>query len=64
MPKIEGLQYIVDAKGRKKSVIMSYKAYLQLMEDYDDLRVSRQRSVEPAVDFDTVIQEFKDAGRL
>lgn len=64
MPKTKGIEYIVDEKGRKKSVVMSYKAYMELMEDFADLRVMEQRRDEPTVSLDTVIAEMKDAGRL
>ncbi len=33
MHKTKTIQYLVDEKGRKTSVLMSYKTYRQLMED-------------------------------
>jgi hypothetical protein len=64
VPKIDDIEYIVDGKGRKKKVLMSYKAFMNLMEDIADLQVMEQRRNEPRTDLETVIQELKDAGRL
>ena len=64
MAKQRSIEYIVDEEGRKKSVVMSYKAYLQLMEDLDDLRVKMERQGETAEDFETVLAELKNAGRI
>lgn|GEM_PF-5746029 len=64
MPKAKDIEYIVDEKGRKKRVILTYKAFMELMEDRADLRVMEQRRNEPSVDLETVIQELTDAGRL
>jgi len=64
VPKAKDIEYIVDEKGRKKRVILTYKAFMELMEDRADLRVMEQRRNEPSVDLETVIQELTDAGRL
>lgn len=64
MLNIKGIQYVVDENGRKKAVIISYKAFKELMEDMDDLRVARERHDEPAMDFEKVIAELRDEGRL
>jgi len=60
----EDVEYVVDAKGRKKQVLMSYKAYRQLLEDYADLRVKAERQHEVPEDFDKVLEELRDAGRI
>lgn len=62
MPKAKTIEYIVDEKGRRKSVVMSYKAYLELMEDLGDLQVKSERQHEPCIDLETVMAEYKDAG--
>ena len=59
-----GIEYVVDEKGRRKSVIMSYKAYAQLMEDLDDLRVKMERQDETAEDFEAVLAELRNAGKV
>ena len=64
VPKIEDLEYVMDKKGRKKLVVMSYKAYRQLLEDYADLQVKSQRQHEAPEDFDKVLEDLRNAGRL
>ncbi len=64
MAKRQGIDYIIDEKGRKKAVVMSYKAYQQLLEDIGDLCVKAQRKDETPEDFETVLAELKNAGRL
>ncbi len=64
MPKTKGIEYIVDEKGRRKSVVMSYRAFLELMEDCADLQMIERRRNEPSFNLDEVVQELKDAGRL
>ena len=64
MAKQRSVEYIVDEEGRKKSVVMSYKEYLRLMENLDDLRVKMERQGETAEDFETVLAELKNAGRI
>lgn len=58
------VEFLVDEKGRRKSVLMSYRAYMELMEDLEDLRVKLERSEETPEDFDQVLKELKNAGRL
>lgn len=58
------VEFLVDEKGRRKSVMMSYRAYLDLMEDLADLRVKAERSDETPEDFNKVLEELKNAGRL
>jgi len=64
MPKVKGIEYIVDEKGRRKRVVLSYRAFRELMEDFADLRMIEARKGEPTFDLDAVVQELKDAGRL
>ena len=55
MPERKSVEYIVDEKGRKKAVVMSYRAYMELLEDMDDLRVKMERSEEKPEDFEKVL---------
>lgn len=64
MPRMKGIEYIVDEKGRKKSVVMSYRAFTELMEDIADLKVIEERRNESSIDLDVIIAELKDAGKL
>ena len=59
MVEWKSLHYVVDEKGRRKAVIMSYKAYLELMEDLDDLRVKMERNGETWEDAEGVLAEIE-----
>lgn len=61
---LKGIHYIVDEKGRRKYVVISYKAYLELLEDLSDLAVIAERSHEPRISFDDVLSDLKQDGRL
>ena len=58
-----GIQYIVDEKGRKKSVVMSYKAYLRLAKDLDNLLVKIEKGQETPEDFDVVLAQLRDPSK-
>ena len=45
-------QYLVDADGRKKAVVMPLKRYEQLQEDLHDLAVVAERRKETAITLD------------
>ena len=64
MRKTKNIEYIVDEKGQRKSVVMSYRAYLALLEDIADLRVKEERKDEIPEDLESVLSELRDAGRL
>ena len=59
MAKTPDIQYIVDEKGRKKSVIMSYKAYKELIEDLCDVQSINERKDEKSNDFNEFVAELK-----
>lgn len=58
------IQYVVDERGRKKSVIMSYRTYQRLLEDLADLQCIEDRKGEEAKSLEVVLKELKDVGRL
>ncbi len=58
------VQYIVDEHGRRKAVIISYRAYRRLMEDIADLRCIEERKNEEAIPLEEVLKELRDAGRI
>jgi hypothetical protein len=64
MAKARKVEFLVDEKGRKKSVLMSYKTYMELLEDLDDLRVCLERKDEKAVPLDEVIAAMQRDERL
>ena len=62
MPTTKTLQeqYVVDAKGHKKGVILSLKRYQQLMEDLHDLAVVAERREEPTISLDELKRRLKN----
>lgn len=62
--RIKGIQYVVDEKGRKKGVIIPYKAFRELMEDFYDLRVKSERRHEPTIGLEQVVEELQNEGKL
>lgn len=61
---VRDVQYVVDKKGRRKSVVMSCKAYEELLEDIADLRAKVERRDETPEDFDKVLADLENAGRI
>lgn len=64
MPKSSDVQFIVDQRGRKRSVVMSYGTYRRLMEDIADLQSIEDRKHEKPESLESVIAEMKDVGRI
>ena len=64
MLKGKSIEFLVDDKGRKKAVLMSYKAYLELLEDIADLQAIAERKDQESVDLESEIANLKDAGRI
>jgi hypothetical protein len=56
--------YITDDKGRKVSVILSYRRYKRLLEDLHDLAVIAERKDEPTVSFAEFKRQLKQDGKL
>ena len=56
--------YITDAKGRKRAVILPLKEYEELLEDLNDLAVAAERRDEPGIAHKKVMEELKRDGYL
>ena len=56
--------YIVDDKGRKKSVILDIKTYEELLDDLEDLRLVAERKDEPTSSLKDVEKRLKKHGLL
>lgn len=63
VPKIVP-EYIIDGKGNKKSVIIPFKAYKELLEDIEDLAVVAERREESVVSHENVVRELRENGYL
>ena len=57
-------EYVIDANGEKKAVILSIEEYDELMEDLQDLAVLAERREEPNLPHADVIEELKRNGYL
>jgi hypothetical protein len=57
-------QFVVDAKGKKTSVILSLKKYQRLMEDLHDLAVVAERRSEKPISLDDMKRRLKRDGLL
>jgi hypothetical protein len=64
MARRRSVEYIVDENGRRKAVVLSYRAYQELLEDLADLTVKAQREHEKPVELEAVLGELRNAGRL
>lgn len=62
--KVMADQFVVDAKGRKKAVIVSAKRYEQIMEDLHDLAVVAERRGESPISLDELKRRLKRDGLL
>ncbi len=52
-------EYITDAHGNKKSVILSIEDFEELLEDIKDLEIVAERINEPTVSHEKIITELK-----
>ena len=57
-------RYAVDAKGRRKGVVLSVRRYNRLMEDLHDLAVVAERRNEPLVGYEEMKRRLKRSGLL
>jgi len=57
-------EYITDAEGRKKGVILSVEEFQELMEDLDDLAVLAERREEPTISHEDLVADLKRNGYL
>ncbi len=55
-------RYIVDAKGKKKSVVLSVERYAQLIEDLHDLAVVAERRTVKAVSMEAMKRQLRKHG--
>ncbi len=51
---MEGIEFIIDEKGKKKAVIIDLEKYGELWEDFYDYITYRLRVNEPRESFETV----------
>jgi hypothetical protein len=57
-------EYIVDKKGRKKSVVLDIKEYEELLEDIESLALIADTQNEPKKSFEEIKKRLETSGRL
>ncbi len=57
-------QYITDEKGRKKSVILPFSKFQELLEDMKDLAAVAERRDEPTISHKKFLVELKKDGLI
>ena len=59
----EKLRFLIDEKGRKRSVVLPIADYQELLEDLADLAVIAERKEEPGEPLEIVKQRLQDKWR-
>ena len=59
MPR-EKIRFLVDEKGRKKSVVLPIKDYQALVEDFFDMAVIAERNGDPTQSLDLVRKNLEE----
>ena len=57
-------QFVVDAKGRKKAVLLSVEQYEKLMEDLHDLAIVAERREEQPISLAELKRRLKKDGLI
>lgn len=58
------VQFVIDAAGRKKAVILPIEEYEEMMEDLHMGRAAREAKGEPRRPFEEVVKELRSAGEI
>ena len=57
-------EFITDANGKKKAVILDIELYQEIMEDLEDLRLLAERKDEATIPLSEVEERLKARGLL
>jgi hypothetical protein len=60
---MDGIDYIVDEKGKKKAVIMDMETFGSAYEDIEDILVAYSRLNEPRIPLEKVKKNLINKGR-
>jgi hypothetical protein len=61
---MDGIDYIVDEKGKKKAVIIDLETFGSAYEDIEDILVAYSRINEPKIPLEKVKKDLINKGRL
>ena len=57
-------EYITDAKGKKRSVVLSINEFEELIEDLEDTAIVAERREEPTISREELLEKLKKDGFL
>ena len=57
-------EFVVDSRGRKRAVVLDIKAYRELLEDLEDLRLLAERKDETTSSLEEVEKRLRARGLL
>jgi len=60
---MKGVQFVVDEKGQKTSVVIDLKEYAELWEDFYDSALARSRRHEPRESIESVKRRLGRNGK-
>jgi hypothetical protein len=55
--------YVIDARGRRKSVILPVRDYEKMLEDLHDLAIVAERREEPTLSFSDMLARLQENPR-
>ncbi|KAB2924745.1 MAG: hypothetical protein F9K22_05430 [Bacteroidetes bacterium] len=61
---MKGIEYVVDARGRRKAVLVDLKVHGDAWEDFYDALVARLRANEPRETYSSVRSKLKAKGKV
>ncbi len=61
--QMRGIDYVTDARGRKKAVQIDLRKHGDLWEDFHDAMVVHSRRNEPRVSFESVMERHRKRAR-
>jgi len=61
---MKGIQFLVDDKGNKTSVVIDLKEHGELWEDFYDTVLAKERAKEPRESLEAVRKRLRQQGKL
>jgi hypothetical protein len=61
---MKGIQYLVNAQGKKTAVVIDLQQWGELWEDFQDVLVSRSRVDEPEVSWEDLQAEMDQENKM
>ena len=57
-------EYVTDERGNRKSVILPFSDFQELIEDIEDLAAIAERRNEPTVSHEEILKELRNDGLI